>query len=223
MESTVPQAQDLQHLEGAALAFACSLRAIDGREPVPALVQGVPHDCRRCVVAATANHGLSPRAAQWEVGGVAAKVSASGVKIKGSPEVRLPFAVCEFMAAFDAQEIPALIVDGAGVGDFAEGDSVSATTLDVLKMARKRLASGWVQGTSVRRNDDQSKSYCAVGGLTIAQIDCEASNDAYCAAEKALADVIGTTEIVAWNDAAARTQAEVLATFDRAIAAEESK
>lgn len=107
---------DLAQMTGAALAFANSLRARDNRSLLPSLVQGVPHDCRRCVVAATANEGLGPREAKWEIGAVAIKVGPLGGEQPGTPIV-VPDDVSLFLAAFDAQELPELIEDGAAYGE----------------------------------------------------------------------------------------------------------
>lgn len=96
-------------------------------------------------------------------------------------------------------------------------------TKETLKVARDLIAQGWVQ--DVMYSDG---GYCSIGAIEKAAWPGPGSSTSYgeyygaCAAiTKALG--IQTTEprveIIQWNDAAGRTQAQVLAAFDKAIEA----
>jgi hypothetical protein len=101
----------LPELADAALAFANTLRAQDGRYVMPALVVGAPCDCARCPVANTANVGVKPSSPRWEIGGVAVKMSRTGKPTRGKATVAVPPSVSEFMCAFDAGEFPELLAE----------------------------------------------------------------------------------------------------------------
>lgn len=99
------------------------------------------------------------------------------------------------------------------------------TAAHVLRRARKLVASGWVQGhdavdrygmpTQVRAKGGRPCKFCMAGA-----IDASASrdDDAYGFARWFLIKSIDGNSIVAFNDAADRTQGEAVAAFDRAIA-----
>lgn len=98
---------ELHAAQQGALDFANVLRQHDGREPLPALIMGVDHDCAECPIARTANQGAHNFGAQWEIGrGGAIKVTRHG-NVKGDPIPLTPSAL-EFMAAFDAGAYPEL-------------------------------------------------------------------------------------------------------------------
>lgn len=98
-------------------------------------------------------------------------------------------------------------------------------TLDVLIAARAKIEQGWTQGKMARDNDgvsvrplsDDATCWCAAGAITAAGSSAQPMLAARAALTKAVAcrDFIGV-----WNDKRGRTQAEVLAAFDRAIEAE---
>lgn len=110
MTAVTEHAAELDTLAKAALDFANALRAIDGREALPALKMGAPGDCAGCPVAATANMGSRADRARWEVGAVAVKLTPTGME--RSEIVPVPPSVQDFMAAFDAGMYPGL-VEGA--------------------------------------------------------------------------------------------------------------
>jgi hypothetical protein len=91
------------------------------------------------------------------------------------------------------------------------------TVLEVLTKARELIAKGWAQGayavddegTVVRLAD--ATAFCPAGAI-LCQANFATRDDAF----DMLKHVVGTN-IVGWNDARDRTQAEVLAAFDRAI------
>lgn len=88
------------------------------------------------------------------------------------------------------------------------------STAEILVAARELIAKGWVQGTSRKTNDDGSLCYCATGAIYEAE---KRGTPETLDAEYALIAAIGSLDIVAWNDAAGRTKAEVVAAFDRAV------
>lgn len=88
------------------------------------------------------------------------------------------------------------------------------TVRDTLVAARTLIAEGWTQGeywTVI----DGCKCYCPIGALTFASDGYPA---AFTAAWQLLSRAINDKFLVRWNDRPERTQAEVLAAFDRAIA-----
>ena len=100
------------------------------------------------------------------------------------------------------------------------GDAVSAA--DKLREARKLIERGWCQhhyaedaaGNIAEVGDDAAVAWCAAGALW------KAGTGIY---EVGLMKrAIGGCATDAWNDAPGRTQAEVLAAFDRAIALAEA-
>jgi len=100
------------------------------------------------------------------------------------------------------------------------------TTLEVLRGARAKIAQGWCQGASARDADGQLTGvtqpdaccWCAIGAVYAAAPLEPDSGDA---AFEYLARVTPGHLIGTWNDDPSRTQAEVLALFDRAIAQQE--
>jgi hypothetical protein len=99
---------------------------------------------------------------------------------------------------------------------------------DKLREARALIERGWTQLVSARDCDgnpvdcDQPNavSFCAVGAVSRAY-DCD--YDASCPAHEIVSRVVGTVWVDQWNDVEERTQAEVLAAFDKAIALAESE
>jgi hypothetical protein len=94
-------------------------------------------------------------------------------------------------------------------------------TLQVLRDAKQLIASGWTQHAASRETNGKVL-YCSTGALCVAANPSAdyASTTAYIGAIWALDSVIGAGSpgsIVKWNDERGRTQAEVLAVFDRAI------
>ena len=102
------------------------------------------------------------------------------------------------------------------------------TTLEVLRAARERIAKGWTRGTAARNaagrsvnvRDPGAVQFCAVGAIMAA---CDGDTDTACVIRDLFADANGLDDPVStWNDSR-RTQADVLAAFDRAIAREEAR
>ena len=111
------------------------------------------------------------------------------------------------------------------------------TTVEFLKETRAKLAQGWTQGEFARKDGVptstsalDSDCWCVVGALGyVALLHGDYDMPAKFAARSALVDAIGAEfegwrfSLPRWNDDPARTQGEVLAVFDKAIAAEEAK
>src|SRR5690349_5736981 len=97
---------------------------------------------------------------------------------------------------------------------------------DVLRAARERVARGWCQGVDARDRsrrsvDPWSKSacrWCMMGSLHAEDRPSGYENSAL----QLLKLAIGEGFVTCWNDAKGRTQAEVIAAFDKAIALAES-
>lgn len=92
------------------------------------------------------------------------------------------------------------------------------TTREILVKARALVERGWVQGRFSRMKRGK-ECFCAVGAI------CRAAGEAQAChrlgALKAVEDEIPQELLLSqWNDAPGRTQAEVLAAFDKAIQAE---
>jgi hypothetical protein len=99
------------------------------------------------------------------------------------------------------------------------------TIANVLKGGRKRILEGWCQGESALNakdnvtcvNSRDAVAWCLEGGIEAAA----PTTDAWLTAELALCDALGADDISMlsiWNDKPGRTQAEVVALFDKAIA-----
>lgn len=99
------------------------------------------------------------------------------------------------------------------------------TTVDILRAARALVAKEWTRRASARdsagiacaANDEGARSWCMVGALAVV------THGALEYATEAVADVLGMERsadhrISDWNDAPGRTQADVIAAFDAAIA-----
>jgi len=107
---------------------------------------------------------------------------------------------------------------------------MSKTTIEILKEARELIAkpNGWTQGTYARNadglivypNSHHAVCFCTWGALIA--VDEHQESFQPDGAQPALDDVTNGN-FVAFNDAPGRTQAEVVAKFDEAIAAEEAK
>lgn len=99
------------------------------------------------------------------------------------------------------------------------------TTLEVLKIGRARIARGWCrfslaensQGHSCDPEGLQAVAWCALGGLM------HDSHWGFSTAFDSLAAMLGSSHLADWNNQPHRTQADVLALYDKAIAAEEAK
>lgn len=99
------------------------------------------------------------------------------------------------------------------------------TPLETLKTARALVANGWTQetfardgsGSAVRSRAENAVCFCATGAISRA---CRSDHDAYQLAYAAIERVVGEPPAT-WNDSRHRTQAEVVAAFDRAIELEE--
>lgn len=114
------------------------------------------------------------------------------------------------------------------------------TTLEVLKAARATIEQGWAinamardaAGIEVDEDSETAVCWCANGALALATPPgpCGRTGDEFYvpfkAAQDSLKRAIGIAErasLAEWNDRPGRTQADVLAAFDKAIAAEEAK
>ena len=97
--------------------------------------------------------------------------------------------------------------------------SVAAT----LAEARKLIAQGWTQG-KYKRVVDGVECWCISGAMGQSAPDYKPRDLAFAALFRALrADdfyLSSSTNLIEWNDAPGRTQEEVLALIDRAIAKE---
>jgi hypothetical protein len=101
-----------------------------------------------------------------------------------------------------------------------------SSVVEVLTKARALVERGWTQRASARNErgeivpttSDAACTWCALGALSVCGLD---GSWVPAAAALAVAN-FGTSDahIPTWNDAPERTQAEVVAAFDRAIAAE---
>lgn len=100
------------------------------------------------------------------------------------------------------------------------------SALDMLREGRDRVARGWAQGAYARDRDGRSVyawtpeacAWCALGALRVSG-DFGADYDA---ARAALEKFTPALAVAPFNDATTTTQADVLALFDRAIAAAEA-
>lgn len=99
--------------------------------------------------------------------------------------------------------------------------------VDVLKQAREKIARGWTScgvyaldqtGALVDYDDPRACKFCMMGALRSLAVSEWLVEQAKSAIRAQI-----DASIVYWNDAAGRTQEEVLAAFDRAIAEEASK
>lgn len=100
------------------------------------------------------------------------------------------------------------------------------TTLEVLKGARERIARGWYQGAFAKTSKGRvigpscrnAACWCAIGSIEACDAPVLVAGNAL----SRLRAVIGHS-IAWWQDQPGRTQAEVLAAFDRAIELEEQR
>lgn len=105
------------------------------------------------------------------------------------------------------------------------------TTLETLRAARELIAKpgGWTQeffarnasGERTNKFGPDAVCFCAYGAID------RAAGHSFSEADRrfmeALFDATGRDDVADWNDAPGRTQAEVVALFDKAIAAEETR
>jgi hypothetical protein len=98
------------------------------------------------------------------------------------------------------------------------------TPVEVLRAARAKIEQGWTQHAFARNGIEPVPSrsvtatcWCAIGAITAANGSSSSSSEVF------LERAVGTDDVPAWNDAPGRTQAEVLAAFDRAIALAEAQ
>ncbi len=97
---------------------------------------------------------------------------------------------------------------------------------EVLRKARAVEEQGWTQGAIARNvdaemvdpDDDDAVCWCAMGALIVAEPNFDRLLDALYVLRSSTNGYVDL-----FNDAPGRTQQEVIAAFDRAIAAEESK
>jgi hypothetical protein len=103
------------------------------------------------------------------------------------------------------------------------------TTREVLIAARGLIAKGWTQGSFARAsdgvgtsfNDHDACSWCSLGALMAATpVAFDRGIAMSCLRDAIGRDANGRGSIQLWNDAPERTQAEVLAAFDKAIEAQ---
>ena len=95
------------------------------------------------------------------------------------------------------------------------------TTLTKLRAARALIERGWTQeyfakdkdGLWILPNSTDAVCWCITGAFLAADYDAELWNHA--------AEIAGAKSLSDWNDAPGRTQADVLAIFDKLIAEEE--
>lgn len=100
------------------------------------------------------------------------------------------------------------------------------SVIAILHAARARVASGWCQGNAAMRDGtlcmfDDANQWCASGALYAAR-RATGEREAWHRGAVFLRQAIGS-EITRWNDRQGRTQAEVVAAFDRAIALAEQE
>ena len=95
------------------------------------------------------------------------------------------------------------------------------TVIEILKTARTKLASGWIQGDFARDANGKIVSsisadavcWCTAGALRSLQNDGD-----WIGARIALLTELGSDGMLStWNDDPCRTQKEVLELFDKAI------
>ena len=105
----------------------------------------------------------------------------------------------------------------------------------LLRAARQLVGRSWCRGADARDGegravnpwDEDAESWSLLGGI-VAALEHEAARgkemplEDLAAALAALAELIHTDSLVAWNDDPARTQADVVAVLERAEAACES-
>lgn len=102
------------------------------------------------------------------------------------------------------------------------------TTVEVLVAARARVAQGWTQryyavddkGHDVAVNDTRACRWCMTGALYATQCS---DIEVLCRAVSALEKAANAEHLAYYNDGSRRTQAEVVAVFDRAIAAQQER
>lgn len=99
------------------------------------------------------------------------------------------------------------------------------TTLEILEAGRARIEKGWCQGHYALTAESEiplsatgpPAAWCAIGALIDVQsrpFPREADNFL----EAAVMEWSGYANVLRWNDEPGRTQADVLALYDRAIA-----
>ncbi len=94
------------------------------------------------------------------------------------------------------------------------------TVVDVLRAGRAAIVrDGWRQGPGYFVYP-APPGHCALQALVIANASLSEDRQA---AQAALLDANGRSDIIRWNDTPGRTVDEVLALYDKAIAAEEAK
>lgn len=89
---------------------------------------------------------------------------------------------------------------------------VRAVLVDARAMLARR--GGWCQGLATGRWD----SHCAVGAVSLADVDRYGPSGFWAEAIDVLRQVAQTDDLVSWNDARGRRKPDVLAAFDCAIA-----
>jgi hypothetical protein len=108
-------------------------------------------------------------------------------------------------------------------------NDVSAA-LDALRMGREKIARGWTQGVYARNStgakvnpeSEEATCWCAVGAIPRFVRGEHVHSEAMAALRWAI-PVNQCVDVVGFNDADTATQSDVLALFDRAIAALETR
>ncbi len=93
------------------------------------------------------------------------------------------------------------------------------TATEILLAARAKIEKGWTQGAYARDRhgekvgplDTKAVCWCVEGVFFAIGVTPSSAGDYFSTA-------IGTEDYPCWNDQLSRTQAEVLAAFDRAVA-----
>lgn len=105
-----------------------------------------------------------------------------------------------------------------------------SAVLEVLRAGRERVARGWTQRAMARRSETiavapshpNAVCWCAAGGIYADHRTKNSHEAAVTALERELPPGDWDGNIIAYNDLPTTTQADVLALFDRAIAALET-
>jgi len=103
---------------------------------------------------------------------------------------------------------------------------VTTPDLQILLRARELVAAGWTQGESARDAGGKKISpfsykavcFCALGATHRAEEELGATTAIWDSAIRKLHPFTEKWNVAGWNDTPGRTQADVLAAFDAAIA-----
>jgi hypothetical protein len=113
--------------------------------------------------------------------------------------------------------MPSAINNGEGGSPLMSNITDRRAVADTLRKARAIIApdGAWIQGSF----SDRCGGHCAAGAILEAVADCDEEFrwEAFRALFRAVPRVNSSPALWAWNDSKKRTQAEVLAAFDKAI------